>query len=183
MTSILTKYQYPEFQILFRAATGGKAAKSWSLAGFWEIENGCGSGGPPHATMVSLPAKNLPWLPCCYRYFIFQKKNTEILIQYLSDWVLITVLQHLKKKSYCILYFCTGQDSGCIELVFGFFRSSLFLIANVYIFRQVQNAQMGAAPTGGRANASSTSFTHTSWCFYLVDHYFVKYSRIVFFLI
>jgi len=28
--------------------------------------------------------------------------------------------------------------------------------------RQVQNAQMGAAPTGGRANASSTSFTHTS---------------------
>ena len=111
------------------------------------------------------------------------KKNTEILIQYLSDWVLITILQHLKKKSYCILYFCTGQDSGCIELVFGFFRASLFLIANVYIFRQVQNAQMGAAPTGGRANASSTSFTHTSWCFYLVDHYFVKYSRIVFFLI
>ena len=90
------------------------------------------------------------------------KINTEILIQYLSDRVLITILQHLKKKSYCILYFCTGQDSGCIELVFGFFRSSLFLIANVYIFRQVQNAQMGAAPTGGRANASSTSFTHTS---------------------
>merc|ERR1712241_1179461 len=27
--------------------------------------------------------------------------------------------------------------------------------------RQVQNAQMGTAPAGGRANASSTSFTHT----------------------
>jgi len=28
--------------------------------------------------------------------------------------------------------------------------------------RQVQNAQMGTAPAGGRANTSSTSFTHTS---------------------
>merc|ERR1712223_1843938 len=28
--------------------------------------------------------------------------------------------------------------------------------------RQVQNAQMGTAPAGGRANASTTSFTHTS---------------------
>ena len=37
-----------------RAATGGKAAKAWSLAGFCEIENG--SGGAP-----------VKWLPLWHR--------------------------------------------------------------------------------------------------------------------
>ena len=30
-----------------RAATGGKAAKAWSLARFWKIESGGGCGGGP----------------------------------------------------------------------------------------------------------------------------------------
>ena len=30
-----------------RSATGGKAANAWSLAGFWKIGNGCGSGCVP----------------------------------------------------------------------------------------------------------------------------------------
>ena len=38
---------HPLCSSLGRAATGGKAAKAWSLAVFWEIENNGGSGGAP----------------------------------------------------------------------------------------------------------------------------------------
>ena len=47
---------------IIRAATGGKAAKSWSLARFSELESGGGSGGAP----VKWPPLWLPWLPKIY---------------------------------------------------------------------------------------------------------------------
>ena len=40
-----------------RAATGGKAAKAWSLARFGELET---DAGKVATTMAALPAKNLP---------------------------------------------------------------------------------------------------------------------------
>ena len=60
------------FVINTRAATGGKAAKAWSLARFGELESGAGKVA---TTMAALPAKNLPWRPCIvydcqfYSYF------------------------------------------------------------------------------------------------------------------
>ena len=56
-------YIWMDHSIMSRAATGGKAAKAWSLAGFWEIENGGGSGGVP----VKWPPVWQPYLPKIYR--------------------------------------------------------------------------------------------------------------------
>ena len=46
-----------------RAATGGKAAKAWSLARFSELESGGSSGGAP----AKWPPLWLPCLPKIYR--------------------------------------------------------------------------------------------------------------------
>ena len=52
-------------KVLFidRAAPGGYAAKAWSLAGFWKIENGGSSGSTP----VKWPPLWRPCLPKIYR--------------------------------------------------------------------------------------------------------------------
>ena len=79
---LFSKVQTTRKILEFKAATGGKAAKVWFLAGFWEIENGGGSdgarAGEVAAAMASLPTKNLLWRPWKFRFhsrFEFQREH------------------------------------------------------------------------------------------------------------
>ena len=46
---------------------------------FWRIWPTVRRSGELAASMASLPAKNLPWRPCCYRYFTSQKNLLKYL--------------------------------------------------------------------------------------------------------
>ena len=64
---------------MFRDATGGKAAKAWSLAGFWELEKGGCRSAP-----VKWPPLWLPCLPKIYRggseYYSWTDSNRNQLL-------------------------------------------------------------------------------------------------------
>ena len=87
--SLPFSFQWSCFAFLHRAAMGGKAAKAWSLAGFWKIENSGGSEGaqPPFSDGSHFFFNFVSWgnnsktyqsnvflRPCC-RQFHFQNEN------------------------------------------------------------------------------------------------------------
>ena len=55
-------YKWMNHLILSRASMGGKAAKAWSFAEFWELKNGGGSG----CALVKWPPVWRPCLPKIY---------------------------------------------------------------------------------------------------------------------
>ena len=83
---VLNRYVTNSFS---RAATGGKVAKAWSLAVFWEIEKGGGCGG----ATVKLPPLWRPCPPKIYHCGPVQYIKGHI-PSYIYSWSIGHILEH-----------------------------------------------------------------------------------------